>query len=262
MDIRFTVPDEARQIASILDFQTEDESAFWTEPLFHFYPQLQRERAEKMTHRERMAYIAETMRQVYRKEKATLTEKAERYAAHWRACRPTVEAAFSDAFETDTTRLFNDLAAEVSLNPIEPRYLKERRFGIFYGNSERGAIGGALHEMTHFLWFDAWARVFGNDPKSRERPSLIWILSEAVVEPILSDERLVAQNPYYPRENGGCVYPYFFEMRAGNEPVMERLHALWKANGIDAFLRKSYRLFQTHEAEIREQIERFEGAWK
>ncbi|MFR5786273.1 MAG: hypothetical protein ACLUHE_03445 [Christensenellales bacterium] len=43
-----------------------------------------------------------------------------------------------------------------------------------------------------------------------ERPSLKWILSEMVVESVMRDERLSSINPYFPRENGGCVYPYFF----------------------------------------------------
>ena len=41
-------------------------------------------------------------------------------------------AALSDAFSLDAAGLFNDLQVCLSLNPIEPRYLREHRFDLFY----------------------------------------------------------------------------------------------------------------------------------
>jgi len=83
-----------------------------------------------------------------------------------------------------------------------------------YFNSERGAIGVVLHEIIHIVWFYVWNKIYGDSFDEYERPSLKWILSEMVVETIKSDERLSSINPYYPRENGGCIYPCFFDMKA------------------------------------------------
>ena len=40
MDVAFTVLDENTTIQRILEFQAEGETAFWSEHLYHFYPQL------------------------------------------------------------------------------------------------------------------------------------------------------------------------------------------------------------------------------
>ena len=40
MDIEFVNPGVDYMIQRIMDVQTEAESAFWSEPLYHFYPQL------------------------------------------------------------------------------------------------------------------------------------------------------------------------------------------------------------------------------
>ena len=40
MEITFINPGIDYMIQRIMDFQTEAESAFWSEPLYHFYPQL------------------------------------------------------------------------------------------------------------------------------------------------------------------------------------------------------------------------------
>lgn len=40
MDIEFVNPGVDYMIRRIMDVQTEAESAFWSEPLYRFYPQL------------------------------------------------------------------------------------------------------------------------------------------------------------------------------------------------------------------------------
>ena len=40
MEITFVNPGVDYMIERIMAFQTEDESAFWSEPLYHFYPSL------------------------------------------------------------------------------------------------------------------------------------------------------------------------------------------------------------------------------
>lgn len=80
-----------------------------------------------------------------------------------------------------------------------------------------------------------------------------------VVESIMRDERLSSINPYFPRENGGCVYPYFFDMTVGGEPILDTLDAMYKSRNIEDFMLNSYAYCQEQEAEIREHILKAEG---
>ena len=259
MHITFLNPGADEMIARIMEFQTEGESAFWSEPLYRFYPQLDRAQADALAFPARRAYIERTMRAVYAELVDTIDARTAAYARHWAACRQQVTAAFSEAFEMDCAARFNDLRCNVSLNPIEPRFLREREFDVFYLNSEKGAIGECLHELVHFVWFDVWNRLFGDDYDDYERPSMKWLLSEMVVESVLRDPRLSSINPYFPREQGGCVYPYFFDLRVDGVPILDTLDAMYRSQPVADFVQSSYAYCLAHEAEIRAHVRAAEG---
>lgn len=85
MDIEFVNPGVDYMIQRMMDFQTEDESAFWSEPLYHFYPQLDKAYAISLPFSERNEYIERTMRAVYAELEDTINEKAALYTRHWNA---------------------------------------------------------------------------------------------------------------------------------------------------------------------------------
>ncbi|MBD5477790.1 MAG: hypothetical protein HDR14_00635 [Lachnospiraceae bacterium] len=259
MNITFVNPGVDYMMQRIMAFQMEEESSFWSEPLYHFYPQLDKAYAASLPFSERKAYIERILRAVHVELEDSIQEKVTLYTGHWADCKGQITAALSDAFGVDCVSLFNDLRCNVSMNPIEPRFLKERYFDIFYLNSERGAIGECLHEIIHFVWFYVWNRLFADSYDEYERPSLKWILSEMVVESVMRDERLSSINPYFPREHGGCVYPYFFDMKAGGALILDTLDEMYRAQTIEEFMKNSYAYCQEHEAEIRDHIKRSEG---
>lgn len=254
MEVRFVDPGAAYMIESILAFQGDEQSDFWAKPLYHFYPQLDRTYAAGLPTGERMAYIRQTMRGIYDEMQDTIAGKITLYSRHWAKCQRQITAALSDAFQINCADILNDLRCDVSLNPISPRFLQEHRFEVFYLNSERGAIGSSIHEIIHFVWFHVWHQVFQDGYDEYETPSLQWILSEMVVESIMRDERLSSINPYFPRENGGCIYPYYFDLEIAGKPFLDTLDELYRSQDIATFMRSSYALCQKHEAEIREHI--------
>lgn len=180
------------------------------------------------------------------------------YKQHWETHKQQITDAFSEAFEIDCHSLFNGMRCYVSMNPISPRFLQKEYFEVFYLNSERGALGTAIHEMIHIAWFYVWNQLFGDSYEEYERPSMKWILSEMVVEPIMRDERLSTINPYFPRENGGCVYPYFYDMIVDGKPILETLDEMYRSQSIREFMKNSYQYCVEHEGEIRKHIEESE----
>lgn len=259
MEVTFVNPGVDYMIEGIMAFQAEDESAFWSEPLYHFYPQLDKTYATSLPFAERKSYIECTLRSVYAEIDGTINEKVDLYTRHWNTCKAQITTALSEAFGIDCEKQFNDLRCNVSMNPISPRFLEERYYETFYLNSERGAIGVGIHEMIHFLWFYVWNRLFGDGYEEYERPSLKWILSEMIVESVMKDKRLSSINPYFPREQGGCIYPYFFDMVVDGKLILDTLDAMYRSQSIEDFMRNSYAYCLDHEAEIREHIEKSEG---
>ena len=259
MKITFVNPGIEKMLENILLFQTDGTAAFWYEPLFYFYPQLDKARALSMRGEERKNYLARELRQAYAGLEKTIDEKVVLYSRHWERCRPQVTAALSDAFKVDCATMFNDIKCSVTMNPIAPRFLRQRAFDVFYLNSEKGAVGMALHEIIHFVWFHVWHETFDDSYDEYESPSLKWILSEMAVEPVMHDRRLSEINPYFPKEQGGCVYPYFYTMEIEGACILDTLGQMYAALPIRAFMESSYAYCRRYEAQIREHIRRAEG---
>lgn len=258
MELTFINPGIDYMIKNILEFQEEGTTDFWSGPLFYFYPTLDKAYAESLPVEEKFRYIEEHLRRAYPDCKKVIDEKIPLYAAWWQECKSQISDALSEAFDTDCTAILNDMKCNVTMNPIGPRFLKERAFDVFYLNSEKGAVGVAIHEIIHMVWFHVWNGLFQDSWDEYERPSLKWILSEMVVESIMKDERLCSVNPYFPRENGGCIYPYFFDMEAAGHPVLDVLDDMYRTGNIKDFMRDSYAWCLQHEHEIRAHIEKSE----
>ncbi len=261
MDILYKNPGYAHSIESILLFLSGDETPFWSEPLFHFYPQIDKPELTKRTLPDKKNYLMDVFSDIYESTKEELNSKVIRYNSHFQKHKGQIEAALSDAFDLDAHSVFNDLTGNVTLNPICPRFLKERCFDVFYMNSERGALGLSLHEVIHYFWFSVWNRHFGDSYDEYETPSLKWILSEMVVEAIMSDERLSSLNPYFPKENGGCIYPYFQNMLVDGTPVLDVINTLYHKHRITDFMEAAYAYCERHEKAIRRHIEAAENAF-
>ena len=223
-------------------------------PFVSFFPQLDKAHADSLPFSKRREYIEHTLRAIYTEIEETINKKVLMYSQYWDDCKLQISAALSDAFGVDCSSLFNDLQCNVTMNPIEPRFLKEHRFDVFYLNSERGAIGESIHEIVHFMWFYVWNQLFGDDYDEYERPSLKWILSEMVVESVMKDKRLSSINPYFPRENGGCIYPCFFDMKVDDVLILDTLDSMYQSQSIENFMRNSFAYCKEHEAEIREHM--------
>lgn len=259
MDIKFVNPGFQYMLDSIMEFQKDDSSVFWNDSLFYFFKELDKDYAYSMPVEKRKDYFKAKLFEIYEVNETLLEEKVQAYSEHWNLHKGNITQAFSDAFGVDCSEMFNDLVCNISLNPVSPRYLKEHSFDVFYLNSERGALGNVLHEMVHFVWFAVWNNLFNDLYEEYENPSLKWILSELVVEAVMSDERLYSVNPYYPREQGGCIYPYFFTMEIEGAPITDMVREMYRTMKISEFMQESYAYCQKHEAEIREHILRSEN---
>ncbi|MCH5197305.1 MAG: hypothetical protein J1E34_00225 [Oscillospiraceae bacterium] len=261
MNLHFENPGFLYSLDSILLFQTEDDSPFWSDPILYFYPQIDGSELQKRDAYGKKEYLSNILLEVYSGLEPELNRKINLYNDHFAKYRRQIEAALSDAFGFNTETVFNDLTGNITLNPVGPRFLEEHIFDVFYKNSERGALGISIHEMIHYVWFFVWNKHFGDGYNEYERPSMKWILSEMVVESIMKDERLSSINPYFPRENGGCVYPYFQDMAIDNVPILDTIDCLYRKNNITDFMEAAYRCCLQNETAIRAHIEAAEKSF-
>lgn len=254
MHLVFKNPGFEHSIQSIMLFQTEETTPYWSEALNFFYPQIDKEMMYNKSYEQKKNYLSKVLRGIWDESKNEMDSKIKRYNEHFEKHKNQIEEALSDAFKVDARALFNDLGANISLDPVCPRFLKEKYFDIFYKNSERGALGVSIHEVIHYFWFYVWNLNFQDSYDEYDTPSLKWILSEMVVESIMQDERLSSIDPYFPRENGGCVYSYFYDMKIDNTLILDTLAKMYEDHQIVDFMKIAYDHCLKNESAIRAHI--------
>lgn len=254
MKLTFKTPGAAYSIESMAQFLAEPGQANWAEMFFVFYPQLDRKKLLSGTKAQRQRHLTEVVTAEYASQESEMMQKQAFYQAHWNAHEAEIQTAFSEIFSLDLTGQFDDMTANITLNPICPRYLSAHSFDVFSKNSPSGALGMALHEITHFLWFDVWAEVFGEkSPEEYETPHLPWIFSEMAVDPILKgDKRLYALDPY--SQHDGNAYECFYTMQIAGVPILQTLGEWYQNMPIREFMKTGFSFCQAHEAEIRAQM--------
>ena len=252
MDLTFAYHGADYHLEELLEFLREDQPAFWSEPFFYCYPEIDRAAFYALPAADRLQWLRGYFARFEEENAALLQAKVRDYNLWWQTNRSQVTAALEDAFGTPLADRFNDLRAAVTFNPVSPRFLCSHSFDVFYKNRPQGALGVALHEIVHFVWFAQWQALFADNPAEYEAPHLKWILSEMVTDTVMRDERLTSLNPY--QQHGGTAYPYFYTMKIDGAPVLETLYALYRALPMDAFMQQAYEWCCRHEAEIRRQI--------
>ena len=152
MRVKFENPGLGYMLESIMAFQKEDAASFWSEPLFYFYPQLDKAYVSTLKGEGKRKHMEDVLSSIYKEQEKTIEEKVEIYSSFWGRHERDISRALSDAFSLDSSDIFNDLRCYVSMNPISPRFLSDGSFEVFYLNSGKGAIGTAIHEIIHFFW--------------------------------------------------------------------------------------------------------------
>ncbi|WOO36030.1 hypothetical protein R2R35_19865 [Anaerocolumna sp. AGMB13020] len=250
MKLLYKNPSLEYSIDSILLFHEGAQSDFWSEPLFLEFPQIDKSKFNRLTRLEKREYLREIFSGILKANE--MKEKLIRYQDYWDTNSINIQKALEDAFQLQLSDKFNNIIGNITLNPICPRFLESNTFDIYYRNSERGALGMALHEIIHFVWFHVWNLYFQDNKKEYEMPHLTWVLSEMVVDTIMRhDKRLYSINPYF---DEGCAYDYFYAMKIERKPILETLMELYVNNSTLAFMEKSYNYCLEHETEIRSQM--------
>ena len=258
MKLKFEFSDVEYSASSILHFTKSNMTDFWREAFFYFYPDVDKQKFNAMSDDERLIFLRTYLSNFYDANKTEIAQKISDYNVHWKNNEMQIVAALQDIFSIDLTDIFNDLVCYTTFNPISPRYLDKNSFDNFYLESKAGALGSAIHEIIHFIWFYAWQKHFHDNTADYETPHLKWILSEMVVEPIMRDERLASINPYYTDKS--CVYPYFYTMQINGKPILDTLYEMLSSMPMSDFMEKSYQLCIEHETEIRNHIKDAENS--
>lgn len=253
MDLSVRIMSKIDTISSILDFQTDDTSAYWRRALFKAYPFLNEEKCLNMTWNERKEYLTIELSKLYNKLEINLQNKCAISQKIWNEKKEQINQIYTGVFGIDCNNLFNNMVAEVSLNPICPRNPKHQRFSVVWAGDELDFLKTSLHEMIHFVLFHIWNSHFKDNWSEYESPNLKWILSEMVIDTFVKNTDI--GNMYPEKYKNKPAYKYFYDMKINHKLILEELTSLYiKSKNIIQFMEESYLYCQINEKDIRRQI--------
>lgn len=251
MDLFVKIMNKKDTITSILYFQTDDTSVYWREPLFKTYPFLEK----KYLHaswEDRKQYLTTELSKFYDKINKNLQSKKVVFQKIWNYKKENINNIYSKVFYIDCHNLFNNMIAEISLNPICPRDIRHQSYSVVWSGNGSDFLKTSLHEMIHFVWFYLWQHHFNDSWDEYEAPDLKWILSEMVVDTLVKNTDI---GKLYHRTDEYPAYEYFYEMKIGHRFLLDELSSLYKnARNIIQFMEQAYQYCRDNEQAIRAQM--------
>ena len=253
MRLKYIVPEFEYSVHSLVEFlklsQSLEGELFkgMGATILSQYPELGENEISRISNEELLGYIQDKLSAKYRAVMPEMLEKRKLYQEAWDIVEKDVERTLTQIFGVDLAEKYDQMLARVNLNPIMPRFLEDHSFDIFYLYSDRAAVYVALHEITHFIWFQVWHSIFNDKYELYEQPHLPWIISELSIDAILTDARL---NGYIKNEQMASqpAYSEFYRIETAEGRLIDFARDLYTTHPMEQFMEKLYRFCKQNEA--------------
>jgi hypothetical protein len=191
--VKFEVPSVQREINIIFDFcMHKNPSLDFSATVYNAHQKLKEMVAgitdEKQFYEQCKKYVTD-----YIMENKEVVEKVkENFQKFWNEVNDDFLDDLSKDFETDLPEEIKEIKANVSINPICPRWIDKWTYNLFYKFSENSMKKTSIHEIIHFLYFKKWVEVFPDtDKKNFNGAHSEWILSEILVHTIMNNNKAI-----------------------------------------------------------------------
>lgn len=236
-------------IRMINRFLTNSTKGFnWSGVYAKEYPELGEKLKGKQDSKEIEQISSEFFTNFYNAHKDNLEIITKDFQAEWDKDENKLLKTLSEVVEKEWTEDCKEIKAWVSLNPICPRYLKQRTFEVFWKYPIERMKATSLHEILHFIWFEKWKDVFKDYKESEfEAPNLVWKLSEMVPVAILNDNRL---KKIFNHEHS--VYKEWENKKINDKPLLCYIKEMYdNRKDIADFMVKSYEFVKANEEALK-----------
>jgi len=246
--VKFSIASIEKIMPMIHFFLNPEEKQWdWSNSIYKKYPKLKKKLKNIKDKTKRREIECKFFKNKFFSDKSLLEKKRLDFQREWNKINDKIMIALSEIIEQQWTENDKSMKARISLNPICPRYIKQRTFDLYYKSPFKEMKGTAIHEILHFIYFKKWKIVF---PKTKEKefdaPYLVWQLSEMVPGIVLNDERIQKVLRYNFKS-----YKIYHEFKINNKPLLSYLQNFYdKRVGFNDFLRKSWKFVNEHKKEI------------
>lgn len=189
---------------------------------------------EKLDSASQKDIVSKNTRAIYKEKKSDLQKSVVYYQNLWDENKAQIEKCFKNVFGEIPDQ--NCFASSTFNNEIFPRYLDAKRFDFYYGMSDEAFLRVAIHEITHFIWFDKVKKLMPEISRQEyEYPSPVWVFSEIAVDQVFWSQEYFSK---ISAVSGLPAYKHFYTDKFNkNETVIEHFRKLYSnSKSIDEFI--------------------------
>lgn len=160
--------------------------------------------------------------------------------------RPLLQSMLS-LFEVEWSVSGPNIICYLGCLPVFPRDVITKEFWINYYSIEEKIMGGAIHEINHFVFFEKWKSMHGYTKTTEPtHPEALWFLEEIIVGPTLADQRIQSVFP-----NSQKSYASFYREKINNRFIMDYIEEFYNNRvSMEDFLNRCYEFITDNIEEI------------
>lgn len=223
---------------------------------FDLYPQLAEinEYLEKSKDDKEKVYelIFEDLQKFYQKYLTHSKKMVKRYGLIWEPFNDDYINALCKCFNMDWPSDLEEITALIGRVPVCPRFIKDKKFYIGFYDADT-IVDICMHELCHFIFFAKCKELFPRMKIDTDNKSLFWFLSEIIIDPVLNKNEFKKIFKHKFKS-----YDVFYNVRFGNELLMDKIRLFFANSHIDEAIKESYEYLQKHEYSFRKQCGDFE----
>lgn len=220
-----------------------------TNAIFKTYPELKDKLGSlvDVSNEQKKGIVYEFFKKEDEKNKPKMKEKITEFQKSWDEINDSAMAALSEVAEISWMEKDKKIIAGISLSPICPRHIQERRYMVPWFCNTHDIRKISFHEIFHFIYFEKWKEVFPDAKKEEfEAPNLAWHLSEIVPGIVLRDKRIQKVFEHKPYE-----YKEYLACQINNKPLLGYICDFYEnRTDFEDFLKKSWDFACKNESSI------------
>lgn len=182
--IKFVLPTTKYEVAMLEHF-SRSKNWNWPEYLFKLNIGLKEALKGTKTKQQRIGTIQKYVDKIRGEKQKELQKQVKEYQKEWNTINDKFMQVAADTIETNWH--IKTIEGRVSLCTVNPRFLNQHAFGVWWKTKPDPMKRIAAHECVHFLYFKKFHEVFPEIAKSNyDGQTIVWALSEILAPIILN----------------------------------------------------------------------------
>lgn len=164
------------------------------------------------------------------------------YESLWNKYHDKFIKIMEDYFKVSINKNFYAFLGDL---PVCPRFIEGLSFYFDLCDEER-FIDICMHEICHFYFFEKCKKIFKNwKYEDFDNPSLLWYLSEIVIDAILNRKEVQFLFDHQFRS-----YDNFYDIYLENKCIVDIIKDIFDNNDIESSIKKSLQFLKDNEPEF------------